>query len=148
MTAEDIRFEIEKVYASILETHKPSVKTGQPVPEGVTPQTWHVQFLAADVADLTKEQFRQRFVDPAATSLADQGLALGLTSFGKLTVKDRPAVAVASQGGRGINRRRERQFIVHALGWGGKPGPEYVHRPVWPHAMGADVPETSKGDAN
>jgi hypothetical protein len=143
VTAEEMRFEIESVYAAVLQTKKPSVHTGQDIPEGVTPLAWHHE-IPASAADMTPEDFRVQFGDNAGEQLALEGLSHGCTSFAKLTVRDREAVSVASQGGRGIPRRRERKFIVHALGWGQRKPAEYEHTPVWPHAMGADVPETSK----
>lgn len=143
-----MRFEIESVYAAVLAVKKPSTRTGQDVPEGVTPLSWHLTIPAA-AESLTREEFRQQFGDHAGEELASQGLSYGCTSFAKLRVRDREAVKVASQGGRGMDRRRPRVFIVDALGWGQKPV-DYEHRSVWPHAMGSDVPDASrrpKGEA-
>lgn len=145
MTTEDMRVEIESVMTSVLAFRKPSAKVGQAVPEGVTPLSWHVA-IATDAENATPEQFRERYADPAGQALASMGLDHGCTSFAHLRVQDRESVKVASQGGRGIPRKRERAFIVHALGWGHKQS-EYSHTPVWPHAMGQDVPAASKGES-
>lgn len=144
-----MRVEIASVYGDVLQTKKPSVRVAEAVPAGVTPLSWHIVIPAAAEA-LTPEEFRVQFGDHAGEELALVGLSHGCTTFGPLRVQDREAVQVRGQAGRGIPRKRERAFVVHALGWGNKKAPDYVHSPAWPHAMGADVPETSKlskGDA-
>lgn len=135
MNAEDVRFEIESVYAAVLETKKPSVRTRQDLPAGVTPLSWHLE-IPATAEGLTAAEFRVQYGDHAGEELALIGLSHGCTTFAPLRVQDRPKVQVRSQGGRGIPRKRERSFIVHALGWGNKKAPDYVHTPVWPHRIG------------
>jgi hypothetical protein len=144
MTAEEMRFEIESVYAAVLQTKKPSVRTGQDLPAGLTPLSWHIE-IPAGAESLSREQFRQQYGDHAGEELASQGLSYGCTSYARLIVRDREAAKVQSQGRRG-QRKRARVFIVHAYGWGQK-AQDYAHTPVWPHRMGADVPATSKGEA-
>lgn len=134
--------EIESVYASALTVKKPGVMTGQTVPAGVTPLSWSADMPIA-VEVLSLDEFRASFAEHIGEQLALAGLGYSCTSFAKLIVQDRPALEVRSQGGRGIPRIRPRVFIVHALGWGHKV-PDYVHEKVWPHAIGADVPESSK----
>jgi hypothetical protein len=148
MTPDEMRAEIEAVYAAAIRRAAvpgahPPIRAGLAGPAaGITPMSWTLS-IPAQAETLTREEFRVQFGDHAGEELASQGLSYGCTQFARLTVQDRPAVKVASQGGRGVPRIRPRAFIVHALGWGHKV-PEFVHTPSWPHRMGADVPETSK----
>lgn len=140
MTAEEMQTEIETVYAGRLGDR--GGLTARVPPAGVTPLSWHLAIPAA-AENLTRKQFRVQFGDHAGEELASVGLSHGCTQFARLTVQDREEVQVASQGGRGIPRKRPRAFIVRAIGWGHKV-PEYTHTPTWPHAVGDAVPETSK----
>lgn len=155
MNAEDMRVEIEAVYAAEITRRAtpgahPPIRAGLNGPAvGITPLSWSLVIPAA-AESLTVDEFRVQFGDHAGEELASMGLSYGCTQFARLTVQDREGVKVASQGGRGVPRVRQRQFVVHALGWGQKPDPEFIHKQTWPHAIGADVPEGSKrpkGDA-
>lgn len=115
MNAEDMRFEIESVYAAVLETKKPSVRTGQELPANITPLSWHLQ-IPATAEGLTAAEFRVQFGDHAAEELALLGLEYGCTQFAKLTVRERDFAQVR---GHMKTHKRERAFIVHALGWKG-----------------------------
>lgn len=139
-----MRAEIEAAFVATIAKESPPgahppVRAGLNGPAvGITPLAWS-QVLKSD-ADLAA----------VGEGLAMAGLYYGCTQFARLTVQDRPEVRVASQGGRGITRKRPRAFVVHALGWGHPADPEFVHVRSWPHAIGAEVPETSKrpkGDA-
>lgn len=136
MTLEEIRSAMESVFAATVQ--REGGHYAQTVPAGVTPMSWHEEIK--DETDLAAR----------AEGMAMAGLFYGCEHFARIRVQDRATVRMKSQGGRGIERRRPRAVIVHALGWSDKPIPEYVHAKVWPHAIGADVPESSKiskGDA-
>jgi hypothetical protein len=149
LTVEEMRVEIERVYAAairraVVPGEHPAIRAGLKGPAvGITPLSWHVG-ISEEAEAVTPEEFREKYAEPAGQTLASEGLSYGCTQFAKLIIRDRPEVKVPSMGGRGLARKRPRVFIVHALGWGHKPDPEFIHKQAWPHAIGEDVPETSK----
>lgn len=115
MTVEDMRTAISVHYEAALREY--GVELAQ-IPEGVTPLAWDLS-IPFPARDLSPSTFDTQYAEPYGKALAAVGvLEYGCTSFALLRVQDRPEVKVASQGGRGIARKRPRVFIVHALGWG------------------------------
>ena len=111
MTPDELLEAIEDAYAPQVEL------LGQypvPVPANVTPIQWHVAYTAKSVENVQADGFNGL---PAAINLAHTAASLELNRFAKLTIQDRPAAEVKSQNGAGTARKRERAFIVHALGW-------------------------------
>ncbi len=121
MTVEAMRDAIERIYGAALVVGDAAISFPADVPcgacSGVTPQSWFVP-MAVEAAEADTAEFGTGYAEPVGAALAAEGLRLGLTSFGHLRMEDRPAVQVIN--GAGVQRRRERQFIVHALGWKGK----------------------------
>lgn len=90
------------------------VTCGASIPDGVVPQLWHVS-MDASVLDTDVAEAKVRFIEPAAQTLAAQGLALGLDCFAPLEVVDRPKeVRKANQT---VSNMREAAVVVYAKGW-------------------------------
>lgn len=102
----------------VLKAQNPMVLTAQSVPKDITPLSFWFG-IPASAENLDAQAFMVAYGSKAAAELANAGIGptQGCTVFAPIRVEDRPEVKVASQGGRGIPRKRERQFIVHALGW-------------------------------
>lgn len=109
-------FAIEEVYRSVLQMRKPSVRVDRPIPHGDTPLAWNV-VMDEGAEKVTREEFQTRYAEPAGQALADEGLEHGCDHFAALRVQDRQAAAVR---GHTKVHKRERAFIVHALGWKGE----------------------------
>jgi hypothetical protein len=87
------------------------------VPAGITPLSWFVS-IDEMAEQASPEEFRDRYANPAGAQLARDGVAYGAQAFASLRVEDRPAVRVMNASG--VRRSRDREFIVHALGWSTK----------------------------
>jgi hypothetical protein len=83
------------------------------LPEGMTPQSWYVS-MDAQAETVTAGDFDEKYAQPAAAGLIQKAERLQLTHFASLSVQDRPA---ARHQGSARVHRRDRAFVVHALGW-------------------------------
>lgn len=115
--------ELERYYVAELERIAPGAKVGAVVPPGVTPLSFSYA-IPDSVADVDALTFMaaEGYAAVRELAIAGSGPTHQCNHFARLTVQDRPEVKVPSQGGRGIPRKRERQFIVHALGWKAEGG--------------------------
>jgi hypothetical protein len=103
----EMRDAIEEVYVAALGQ---GTRYPVDVPAGVTAQLWHLGFKP-EAEGATADQFRERYAIPGGESLASIGLGLGLDTFARLEIEDRPALTTAKK------NHRPRQFIVRARGW-------------------------------
>lgn len=108
-----MRDAVEELYAPLVRNGEPKGTYPLEVPQGITPQTWYVA-MDSKAETVSAGTFDGEYAQPAATVLAAEGQRLGLTDFARLQVIDRPA---ARHRGSARVHQRNRQFIVHALGW-------------------------------
>lgn len=75
------------------------------LPPDLTPLMWH------------EPVNQDTNLSARAEGMAMAGLYYGCNRFARISVVDRPKAEARGKGGQGVLRRRERQFIVYALGW-------------------------------
>lgn len=114
MTAEDIRASLDDWYSLTVQRaggHYPAK-----LPEGVTPHGWDIK-IPDDARGMSRSEFGERYAEKFGRMLASAGLlAYDLDTFAPIRVQDRDYVQVR---GNTKTHKRERAFIVHALGWKG-----------------------------
>lgn len=115
MTAEDIRHGLEAWYANVIA--QAGCTYGAKVPAGVTPLSWDIK-IPDDARGMSRSEFGERYAEKFGRMLASAGLlAYDLDTFAAIRVQDRDYVQVR---GNTKTHKRERAFIVHALGWKGE----------------------------